>query len=604
MKHVFSQEQLEEFKARAGTATLVAVACFGLVAIRLLILQVWQGHHYRNYSTQNSVREFRIDAERGVILDRTGKVLASSRNRFDLGFVPQYVPDRNRLVETLPKWFDIPADKVAGLVKASRNAPLFQPVMFSADADWSQAAWLLAHRAMLVSDPASPYRGVELFARPMRTYPYGETLAHVLGYVGEVEENEKKFQPGELVGRTGLERAWDAQLRGEAGFEAKLVDAIGREVQATRDDSTPTHQTPVPGWTLQTTLDVQLQQEAAHFLAGKVGGVVMMDIETGDILVMASSPPFDPSKMVGQERGNYFKSILSDERRPFYNRATQGTYAPGSTFKIVTALAGLTNGTIKEDDKVVCPGYLRFGNRIFRCWRDGGHGVVDLKRAITESCDVYFYTMGLRMGIDRIADMAQKLGLESRSGVEIEEQKGLIPSQAWKEATMKQPWFEGETLSVAIGQGYDLVTPIAMARMLAGVISGKLPTPHLTDWFRDADGNYWGKAGGWSVRALDVDPVMRSKVVAALGDVVQNPSGTAHGSFSAKIPFGGKTGTAQSTRGDNHAWFVGFAPLDHPKVVVSIVVEHGGHGASAAAPLAKHLFEKWLETGQEANARP
>jgi len=369
--------------------------------------------------------------------------------------------------------------------------------------------------------------------------------------------------------------------------------------------------TDVPGYTVHLTLDRQLQETAFEALKGKEGTIVALDVHSGAILAMASTPAFDPNAFARGIKADEWSGLIKDQLRPLSNRATQGQYPPGSTFKIVMSIAGLEEGVIQPDSVIQDPGFYSFGNRSFRDWKKGGHGAVNLHKAIVESCDTYFYQLGPKLGIDRIAKWANAFGLGEKTGIALDDERsGTIPSTEWKRKRYRQPWFPGETVSVAIGQGYVTVTPLQLANMMAAVANGgKLYRPYVVNKVESVDGATVREYGPEVIRTIELKPDTLKRVRAALADVVSAPHGTGAAARSQLVSIAGKTGTAQVVEmkggyvktehlayvNRDHAWFVSYAPVENPQVAIAVLVEHGGHGGDAAAPMAKKVFEKFIE---------
>jgi penicillin-binding protein 2 len=461
--------------------------------------------------------------------------------------------------------------------------------------------------------------GLLVEVEPRRSYPHGTLASHVLGYVGQINPSELKaraelgYRMGDHIGKQGIEKELDAELRGRDGFQQLEVDSLGRVVKVL--SSIP----PVPGNAVTLTLDLALQQAAEEALAGVSGAVVAIDPRDGGVLAAASSPPIDPNRFSHGLSQEEWSGLSNDPLHPLQNRVAQAQYPPGSVFKIVTAIAALESGAITPETSYFCGGALRYGNRDFRCWKRGGHGQVALHRALVESCDVYFYQVGLKSGIEEIARVAREFGLGKPTGLELgSEASGLIPDDAWKRRARKEPWYSGETLSAAIGQGYDLVTPIQAALLAATVANGgTVHRPHLLRRIVDASGTTVRYGGGAAGRTLRLAPATLAAVREGLWGVVNEPGGTGAAVRVPGLSIAGKTGTAQVVgmpRGErraasgadyrDHAWFVCYAPSGDGQVAIAVIVEHGGHGGSASAPIARRLLGELKSLGyfQEAVA--
>jgi len=617
----FPQEGVKGLTGRfaAFYAGLTVLAIF--LIFRLGFLQVLRGDFFWIVSSEHTIKEIRTPAIRGLILDRHRIPLASNRPSFDLAVIPQYVRDRKRVQASLQQIASIAPDLFEGRWAKAEELPPYFPLTIYRDLPYELAARL---RTLKVTSagPPDPYdlRGVEVIARPLRSYPSGIVGSATLGHMGEVAEKELarfqeeepgRFYPGDLVGSSGLEKVWEKVLKGSDGYQQRLVDAVGREVSNEDVTHLLRDETPVEGSDLVLTIDLELQRLAEQLFRGKSGALVAMDPTSGEIYALVSSPNFDPSRLAVNVTPAYWQSLLDDPRKLFLHRAIQA-YPPGSTFKIVTALAALEEKVYAPGEKIDCPGGLSFGRRFFRCWQEGGHGSVDLHRALAESCDTFFYHMGVRLGVDRLAEYAKRLGLGRSTGLKIEDEKsGFVPTSDWKKKVFNEEWLPSENLSVSVGQGALLLTPLQNAVLLAEIVNGgRVVVPTLVKeilFHEGAERQHREEkvTGGGAEKRVEISLENLAKVKQALIDAVNAPGGTAYGSRSRIIKIGGKTGTAQviseqarERLGDverfrDHAWFVSFAPVDEPKLIVSVLVEHGGFGASAAAPIAKAVIEKF-----------
>lgn len=441
--------------------------------------------------------------------------------------------------------------------------------------------------------------GVSIQIEPKRNYPYNRMMAHMLGYVSEINADElntkeyKDYSPGDYVGKYGLERTYETYLRGVDGEKRVEVDAMGREVR-TLDVIDPT-----PGNNLYLNIDLDTQQIMENAFEGRRGGAIALDPKTGAVLALVSRPAFDPNKFSSGITKEDWREIATDPLHPLQNRATQGRYPPGSTFKIVSALQALELGVINENTSFGCRGSFAFGKRSFKCWKKGGHGSVNVRRGIVESCDVYFYNLGLKLGVDRIHAMADAIGLGKPTGIDLPGEKhGIVPSTEWKRKTFGEPWYEGETVSVAIGQGAVWLTPIQLVQLSAFVANeGVTFKPQIVGKIVSPEGK--------TIKVFE--PVMKTQVKLkkevfrivkdGMQGVVNEPGGTAYASRAENVHMSGKTGTAQAGSLDkgkhqgDHAWFIAFAPSEDPTISMSILVEMGGHGASQSAPIAKAVAQ-------------
>jgi penicillin-binding protein 2 len=470
--------------------------------------------------------------------------------------------------------------------------------------------------AVLIESHRLDLPGVMIQVESQRNYPGGVTASHLLGYVGEVsaEQLEKPefsdLHQGSIVGQYGIEKSFDRYVRGQAGSKRVEVDAHGHEKKAVVVEK------PQAGNDLYLTIDVRLQKLAEELLGREYGAIVALDPTNGDILAMASRPAFDPNVLSRELTPKQWVEIVQDEGRPLNNRASQGQYPPGSTFKVPMAVAALESKTVSPFSTVTCNGGYQFGNRIFRDWKATGHGAVNLHSALVHSCDVYFYTVGQRMGIDLMAEFGKEFGLGQSTGVNLpSERTGIMPSTAWKKKVKKEPWLPGETISVAIGQGYVTVTPLQMANLIATVANdGVNYRPRLVLAVMDRITGNLQELPAVPRGKINAKPETFRLIKEALADVVK--VGTATRAKSSVVTIGGKTGTAQVAalrtgpqeaipkKFRDHAWFIAFAPVESPKIAVAVLVEHMGHGGSAAAPLAKEVIEAYfkLNEGQSAGA--
>src|SRR5262245_50721130 len=519
--HVVPREVPPELHARLSVSGVVVLVAFALVGVRLWYLQVERGQEMRYLSEQNRIRVVSVPAARGVVYDRHGEILVDNRPSFDVVFVPEDARhDRNQVLATLARYLGEEEPALRQDARAGSKRPPYQGIVLRRDLDWSGVVALETHQIDLP--------GISLQVAPRRYYPYGPLAAHLLGYVGEVsqreleEAGEAAYRSGDLVGKAGLERAFDDELRGESGGEQVEVDALGRRVRVLD------HVGDVPGHTVTLTLDRDLQDVAERALGDSDGAIAALDPRNGEVLVMVSKPAFDPNIFARGIRREEWRALMQDPKHPLNNRATQGQYPPGSTFKVAVA-AGIAEEKIGGPNPGVhCVGGIPFGNHYFRCWKKGGHGSVDLHWAVVESCDVFFYTYGQKLGIEGIANYARRLGLGMPTGVALENEKGgLIPDPDWKQRRLKQPWFPGETLSVAIGQGYVTATPLQMANLAATLANGGTRyRPRYVKRVEGADG---------SVRAVPEPEVMGEarlgkatldRVRSAMRDVVMSERGT------------------------------------------------------------------------------
>ncbi len=599
-RRYFAEEENQEVKSRAYWFFGSIVVFLLLYLIRAYSLQIDQGHYFKTLSDNNRTRVVPISASRGVIYDRHGTPLVNNIPAFNLYMVREDMPDPNQVLNRLAALIPIDNLDLIRQEMMERKDP-FSLIKLKGSLSFFEVAQIEGH---LLDLP-----GIRITAELKRNAIYGPLAAHSLGYIGEVSKAQMDsgrypdVYRGDMVGQFGVEKTYDSIIRGVRGEKWIEVDVLGQELNLLRIKE------PVEGNNLFTTLDLRLQKIAEEALGEAAGSIIAMDPQNGEILAMVSHPSFDPNLLSEGATPPLMKALLNDSSHPLINRSIQGQYAPGSTFKIVLAVAAVETKEMLPTHTVECRGTFPFGNRIFQDWKKKGHGSVDLHRAIVESCDVFFYQTGSRLGIDMIAKFSNLFGLGRPTGIGLAfEKPGLIPSTAWKQRALKEPWYPGETLSVAIGQGYVLVTPLQMAVLISAVANdGIVHVPKLFQKSRDRRTGAYQAFSSEKGKPIPVAKETLETIKSALVDVVATPHGTAAGSRSTLVSFAGKTGTAQvieikdrkkrkklQKAIDDHAWFVSYAPVTDPKIAVVVLVEHGGHGSSAAAPLAKKMIEAYL----------
>jgi len=589
--------ELREVHRRLSILRVVLLLFLFLLGARLWHLQIYEGGYYSNLSDNNRTRSVLIEPARGLIYDRHGELLANNVPSFTLYVTLEDVKDREQLIQGLITLLGLDEDLVRKKLSGRGNKLLPRKVKDG----------LTLREAALIESHRLDFPGVLIQAELQRNYPAGFAGAHMTGYVGEVSpdqlerENSPDLHQGSIVGQYGLEKTYDRFLRGRPGQKVIEVDATGHVKR------TVTVEKPQSGDNLYMTIDLRLQKLAESLLGEEAGAIVALDPTTGEVLAMASRPGFDPNKLSRELTGKHWEEIVQDERRPLTNRAMQGQYPPGSTFKIVMAAAALETDTVQPSSQIRCVGGYQFGKRVFRDWKAGGHGMIDLKHAIIHSCDVYFYTVGQRMGIDTIASYAGQFGLGKETGIELpSERPGIMPSTTWKQRVRHEQWFPGETISAAIGQGYVTVTPLQMAR-LVGIVAnnGVSYKPRVVRALMHRDTGQMEATIPDLAGRLSVDRQTLQLIQEGLAGVVTE--GTATKAKSPLVTIAGKTGTAQTTalrtgpqeeipkKFRDHAWFVSYAPVESPRIAVAVLVEHMGHGGSTAAPLAKLLIEEFVK---------
>jgi len=599
MESVANQsENLRRIQRRLIVLRLSVVVVLAILLIRVWYIQIVKGEEYAVLSEQNRVRMVYLKPPRGLIYDRHHNLLANNIPSFNLYVVLSDVDDRQRLREDLSELIGVSVDDVRVAMEKHHTPRL--PLKLKEGLTLKEAAAIESSLAQLP--------GVVIQAETERSYPQGTVAAHIIGYVGEVSAKglkEEQFQnlvPGSAVGKYGVELEYDRIVRGRVGQKTIEVDARGHEQRAIQI------QEPIPGDDLYLTIDLPLQRLAEDLLGDSAGVVVALDPRNGDVLVLASHPTFDPNTLARGLTVPQWNQIRHDPKKPMTNRATQGQYPPGSVFKLVVAAAGLESGSISRSTPVDCRGQFAIGDRVFKDWKKGGHGLVTLHEGLVHSCDIYFYTLGQQLGIDQIAHYAVQLGLGHRTGIDLPaENSGIVPSREWKERALGKPWYPGETISVAIGQGFVTVTPLQMASLIGTIANnGVQYQPRVVRQLKKRqDGTLVDIAPSRS-ETVQLQQETLTALHEALRDVVV--SGTGRRAQSRGITISGKTGTAQVVSLDNveseddvphalrdHAWFVAYAPSDDPKIAVSVIVEHMGHGGAIAAPIARAIIDEYFQ---------
>jgi penicillin-binding protein 2 len=570
-------------------AGYILIGVLIILVMRLWQLQILQGSEYRKLSEANRLRIVSIAAPRGIIFDRNGIPLVKNIPYYYASIIPDEF--NKSKVDMLARVLGIPAEEIHEKIDRSDLSP-FVPVKLKQGLNFSEIAYIEARR--------SDFPGLIIEVEPGREYLYGEIGAHLIGYLGKPSPSQLKnpaFQdvsPEMFIGQWGIEKLFDSSLRGTPGSRIIEVNALGREIRLLQEEM------PMKGKDITLSMDINLEKEAEKAFGEKAGALVAIKPDTGEILGMVSKPSFDPNLFTRGISREKWAAITEDRKNPMLNRALQSQYPPGSTFKIVTAVAGLEEKVITPGTKVECRGGINIGRWHFGCWKPGGHGIISLHRAIVESCDVFFYEVGRRLGIDKIYDYATSLGLGKKTGVELgKERQGLVPNTKWKLETKKLPWFIGETFNASIGQGYVAVTPIQLAVMTSTIANGG--TVYKPLLLKDSRRVISGR--------LNISPDNLKTVKKGLFGVVNEPEGTGWAAKSDIVTIAGKTGTAQviaqknagryiSERFRDHAWFVAFAPVEKPEIALAILVEHGGHGGGAAAPIAKAAIEGYIKSAR------
>jgi len=577
----------------------VRILAYGVVAVVVVIagafwfVQGVKGEIYRELAENNRLRKMPLRPPRGLIEDRGGELLVENIPGYNLLLDRSRTDDLERSLAFAAGILEVPLEELRERLGRFDRTPGFQPVLLAQRLSLAQVARF--------GVAALEYPEFDIDIEHLRLYRYSIQTGHVLGYLGQPTKEElarnPRYQGSELVGKRGVEQTYDEVLRGERGQRIVVVDSRGEVLREYE------RETAHPGLDLRLNLDLRLQQEAGRQLRGRVGAVVALDPRNGEVLVLYSSPGYNPNRFArGLSRAEW-QELLTRPHNPLQNRAIQNAHPPGSVFKIVMAAAGLTEGLIEPEDRVYCRGWTTIYNHRFHCGRRQGHGWVNLEQALERSCNIYFYQLGEKLGIETIARYARSFGLGSATGIDLDgETAGLVPDPTWSLRARGHRWYPGETISLAVGQGPLLVTPLQLARMTAAVANGgRLVVPRLVR----------GVSEPPSTPALGIDPEVLRTIRRGLTAVVNRPQGT--GYWFARMPeitVAGKTGTAQVVSGTarspseevpyeerTHAWFVSFAPAESPELVLVVFVEHGGAGSTAAAPIAKALYETYFQSG-------
>lgn len=587
-------EERATISRRIGVLALVTLLALGGVLVRFAQLQLGEHATYAARAENNRVRLRAIAPNRGLILDRHGRVLAENRPAYRLVMVPERVPDRDAALDAIDRLVGLSASEREEIQTRITRSRRFQPVTIKSNLDEEQVAALALDRHRLDGLEIEPYL--------IRHYPYGAALAHVVGYVARLDESDlQRLDPSNYratthTGRIGLERYYEDRLHGTTGVERVETNAQGRMIRVLERTD------PIPGEDLKISLDLELQLTAIEALGEHPGAVVALDIPSGEVLALVSKPGFDPNLFVNGIGQSAYRELLESPYRPLFNRFLAGGYEPGSTVKPFIALAGLEAGAIRRSSRIFSTGVFRLPGdaREYRDWRDGGHGWVDLETALAESVNVYFYDLAHTIGIDRISRELALFGFGQPTGIDLlGESSGVLPSRSWKRRELDQPWYPGETVITGIGQGFIAVTPLQMAfatAILAG--RGRAAPPRLL-------------AGAPAEHRIEHSAEAWDAVLAGMRAVVHGRRGTARAIASLlPVEIGGKTGTSQvfSRPADdelapedlpwflrNHALFIAFAPFDQPRIAIAVVAEHGGSGAAVAAPVAARVLARALE---------
>jgi len=575
----------EDVKQRLNWLLIFVVICFAILVISLWYLQMIKGEEFKERAVENCIRSLVEDAPRGRVYDRQEKLLVTNRPAVVVSIIPAEVDDLEELSERLSGIIGISPEKISQTVKNYRENP-FKPVKILDDCK--------TNKIVEIEEKKNELKGVVLEVKPRRDYLFHDFAAHSLGYVGEIDKEElqqfgnPKFQGGDIIGKAGLEKYYDNILRGEKGGKEVEVDASGQEV------ATLLYQKPVPGEDLVLTIDKDLQLYGENLLFGKKGSIIISDPNNGEILALVNRPSFNPNIFANGISSSDWQRLSTDADYPLTNRSVQGVYSPGSIFKVVTAIAALEEGVTDRKRKIYCSGSFELAGQVFTCWKETGHGSLNIVDAIAHSCNIYFYTLGKDLGIERFSKHMQKFGLGEKTGIDLPaEAVGTIPSAQWKEREFKEIWFPGDNINLSIGQGYLLLTPLQVHNIITAITGeGEIYKLHLVEKVISADGKTVKEIKPEIYRKLNISPDTFKIVKEGLRQTILK--GTGWRANIKGLAVAGKTGTAQNPQGETHAWFIGFAPYENPEVCITVFLENGGEGGEAAAPIARAMLEKYF----------
>jgi penicillin-binding protein 2 len=603
-----------QFKSKFKLFFIIVSAALALIVIRMWYLQVIKGDELRQRSENNSVRLRKIKPMRGLIMDAERRVLVDNQPSFDLVFIPNRTKEVNKVFEKIRTLYTARSLTPPSFNSLTGKMKPLVPVIFERNISMEKLAVVETHALELP--------GVVAEVTPVRQYLNGEMTAQIIGFTGEVNreeldrDNAERLTPGDIIGKFGIEKFLDAHLRGKSGAEQVEVNVAGKAVRSL--GRIPS----VPGDNVVLTIDSVLQEAAWKAVGNRSGAVVVLDPRSGAVLALVSSPSFDPNLFNVGIASDDWEILANDPRHPMENRSISGQYPPGSTYKPVLAAAALEEGLITPETSFYCNGTFDMGNRVFRCWQEKGHGHVSLHRAIVESCDVYFYNLGKLLGVDKIAAAARAFGLGVPLGIDLAREKsGLIPTKQWKLTRLREPWQPGETISVSIGQGFNLVTPLQLANVYATLGNGgTLYRPRLIKQLESSDRHVVKVYEPEKLGTLPFHPKTIQLINQALWGVVNERGGTGYVLKRKEADVAGKTGTSQviglpqdqkarkakrvSADFRDHALFACFAPYGNPEIAVAVILEHAGHGGSAAAPVARKIIDTYFARKKAMQTQP
>ena len=603
MFRTLKDDIMEYFSSRSIIALcLIFLACLVLVC-RLLYLQLIKYEELYALSENNRIRIMRVRADRGFIKDRNGILLVKNAPAYEVEIIKEDTPSVDTVLGKVTSLINIDTNSVK--VRVNRAAP-YEPVRVARGLSFEDLSFILEH--------SEEYPGLQIITAPMRSYHDSRILSHTIGYIGEVNEREAKldgYKPGYLIGKAGLEKQFEETLKGKDGTMRVEVDHVGRIIEKLSEEAS------TPGKNLILSIDYRLQEFLSQQMAGRQGAAVVLDGRDGSLLALYSAPYYNLDSFNPYIRDEDWQKLIKDPAKPLINRTVEGAYPPGSVYKILVAIAGLSEGLITKDTKFHCPGSYRVSPRssiVHNCWKKSGHGDLNLTEALTQSCDVYFYNLGVLLGIDKLHEYSTKLGLGHLTGVALPNEKsGVFPSKEWKLINRKEPWYPGETVNIAIGQGYTTTTPLQIATMVSSVFNGgTVYKPKIALAFEDAVSGELENINPEIVLKMNIPESARQIVMDGIVKAVEERGGTAWRARVHGIKVGGKTGTAQvvsmrwvENLSENeipehhrdHSWFAGIYPADNPRYTIVVMLEHGGSGGRSSAPVAGSLIKYMLELG-------
>lgn len=592
------------FSNRAIVAGLLVILALCLLTGRLIQLQILEHEHFTTLSKDNRVKLVPLPPTRGLIYDRNGTLLAVNRPAYSLEMVPEEVADIDKSLQALSDIITITEDDLERFQRLKKRKRRFDSVPVRTNLSIEEAAAFAVHRHR--------FPGMDIKAQLLRHYPFSEQTAHVIGYVGRISKSDleridqSNYAGTSHIGKTGIEKSYEAELHGDVGVQQVEVNSVGRVARILKQEN------PHPGQDLYLHLDIGLQQVALDALGEHNGAAVAIDPNTGGVLALASKPGYDPNLFVEGISSKNYKALRNDRNRPLYDRALRGQYPPGSTVKPFVGLAGLESEHIRFDTTTYCPGYFQLpGNEHkYRDWKKFGHGLMDLNSAVTQSCDVFYYKLAYEMGVDALSKYLAHFGFGARTGIDLQgEARGILPTREWKRHHRRQPWYPGETVIMGIGQGYYLATPLQLAAATAAFANGgTFHAPRLVDYLQPRGSEQHTSVAGDGV-SIPVKSDNWADVHNAMLNVIEGARGTAKRIRNPYYRIAGKTGTAQvftvaqdeeyneeeiAKHKRDHALFIAYAPADDPQIAVAVIVENGGHGGSVAAPIARKIMDAHL----------